>query len=165
MSQLPEENITCNYCENAVAESDDYCQNCGSLFVENFYCEKHPSTEAEGVCVICRTPYCGQCAEYANKVFLCAIHDGYEIYQGMARVYGVSDDAMAQYAHGILEQAGLHPFIYSRKASPLSVGGPGYTLFRASGEYDGHLINELKVMVPCSEVIEADRILNDLGIV
>lgn len=31
------------------------------------------------------------------------------------------------------------PFLYSRKASPISLGAPSYTLFRASGEYDGHI--------------------------
>lgn len=80
----------------------------------------------------------------------------------MARVYGVSDEVTAQYASKCLEQEGLHPILYSRKASPISLGGADYTLFRASGEYDGHIINEIKVMVPCQEVLQAERVLGKL---
>jgi hypothetical protein len=78
----------------------------------------------------------------------------------MARVYGVSDEAAASYVSDCLFKKGLHPFLYSRKASPISIGGSDYTLFRASGEYDGHIINEIKVMVPCSEVLEAEKVLH-----
>jgi hypothetical protein len=35
-------------------------------------------------------------------------------------------------------------------------------MFRASGEYDGHIINEFKLMVPCQEVLDAKTILQDL---
>jgi hypothetical protein len=56
----------------------------------------------------------------------------------------------------------LHPFLYSRKASAISIGGPDHTTFRASGEYDGHIINEVKVLVPCQEVLEAEKLLRDL---
>ncbi len=69
-----------------------------------------------------------------------------------------------QYAETCLKQEGLHPTLYSRKASPISLGAPEYTLFRASGEYDGHIINELKLMVPYQEVEEAERVLVETGI-
>jgi hypothetical protein len=42
------------------------------------------------------------------------------------------------------------------------LGGPDYSLFRASGEYDGHIINEFKLMVPCQEVEEAEAMLKEL---
>lgn len=99
-----------------------------------------------------------------NKVFLCGQHEQCEIYEGMARVLGVSDEVMAQYAQRCLEQADLYAIIYSRKVGPISVGGPDYTLFNASGEFDGHIINEVKVMVPCQEVLEAERILKKLDL-
>jgi len=82
----------------------------------------------------------------------------------MARVLGLSDVVTAQYASKCLEQEGLHPILYSRKASPLSLGGADYTLFNAAGEYDGHIINEIKVMVPCQEVVEAERMLKRLDL-
>ncbi len=80
----------------------------------------------------------------------------------MARVYGVSDEAAAQYVRQCLEQDGLHPLLYVRRASALAGGGPDYTLFNASGEYDGHIINEVKVMVPCQEVARAEQVLKSL---
>jgi hypothetical protein len=35
-------------------------------------------------------------------------------------------------------------------------------LFRASGEYDGHIINEVKVMVPCQEFESAESVIADV---
>lgn len=70
--------------------------------------------KAKGVCIICCLAFCSECAGWVNNVFLCAIHEGYEIYEGMARVFGTSDEALAQHVLYSLEHAGLHPFIYSR---------------------------------------------------
>ena len=154
----------CDRCKNEVQETDEFCPNCGGLFKDNVFCDNHHQQEAEGVCIICCLPYCEACGSWVNNLFLCANHEGYEIYQGMARVYGISDDAIAQYVRECLEQAGLHPFLYCRKASSISVGAANYTLFRASGEYDGHIINEIKVMVPCQEVVQAEQELKDLDV-
>lgn len=53
--------------------------------------------------------------------------------------------------------------VYIRLFFPEKRAGSGdHTLFRASGEYDGHIVNEIKVMVPCQEVIQAEDILRDL---
>jgi hypothetical protein len=80
----------------------------------------------------------------------------------MVRVYGASDEVNAQYVQKCLEQSDLHPMIFARKANPISGGGADHTLFRASGEYDGHIVNEMKVLIPCQEVLKAERILQDL---
>ncbi|MEJ2103889.1 MAG: hypothetical protein P8X47_04845 [Ignavibacteriaceae bacterium] len=80
----------------------------------------------------------------------------------MARVYGSSDFAQVNYIKSCLEQESLHPFIYSRKASPMHLGGTDYSLFRASGDFNGHIINEIKLMVPCSEVLDAEKIISEL---
>lgn len=159
-----ENNFICNQCNNDVEEADEFCPNCGNLFAENAFCKHHPKQEAEGVCIICCEAYCSECGSWTNDLFLCADHGDYEIYEGMARVFGVSDESLAQYAHDCLKEAGLHPFLYYRKASPISIGGPSYTLFRASGEYDGHIINEIKLMVPCQELIQAEKVLRELDI-
>lgn len=82
----------------------------------------------------------------------------------MARVYGVSDEAQAQFVKICLAQAGLHPFIFSRNAGPWHMGSGDYTLFRAPGEYIEHIINEIKVMAPLQEVIEAEKIISELEI-
>ena len=84
--------------------------------------------------------------------FLCNNHSSYEIYEGMVRVYGVLDDLAGQYAKSCLEQAGLHPLLYCRRQPR---GGPRfvYTLYAAGGDYDGHIVNEIKVMVPNPHIL------------
>lgn len=153
---------TCGHCRNRFAIQDDFCPRCGSLQSEEVKCANHKIVAAEGVCIICGEPMCHDCGTWVNKRFLCSNHAGYEIYEGMARVYGVSDEAAAQYVCKCLEQEGLHPMVYERKASALSLGGTDYTMFRASGEFDGHIINEVKVMVPCREVVSAESVLKKL---
>jgi hypothetical protein len=93
---------------------------------------------------------------------LCDEHDTLEIYEGMARVFGNSDAVQVDFAKNSLETAGLHPFVFSRKTSSTPGGAPDYTLFRSSGEYDGHIINEFKLMVPCQEVQAAEQKLREL---
>ena len=81
----------------------------------------------------------------------------------MVRIYGVLDDVAAQYAKSCLEQSGLHPILYCRRQPK---GGARFVsaLYAAAGDYDGHIVNEIKVMVPCSEVEEAERVLISLNI-
>ena len=165
LTEAKNNEFTCNNCGNSVAEDDDFCPHCGNLFAEGLRCKKHYSQQAAGVCIICAEPYCNTCAGWINDNFLCANHEEYEIYQGMARVFGSNNEPLVQYVQKCLAESGLHPFLYSRKASPISIGGPSYTLFRASGEFDGHIINELKLMVPCQEVIEAEELLRQLKII
>ena len=157
--------MRCSICGNAVKDSDDFCPSCGALFEEGVNCERHPTEKAEGVCIICSTPLCAVCGGWLNGLFSCGEHHKYEIIEGMARVYGGSDAVQVQYVESCLKQEGLHPFFFSRKASPISLGGPDYSLFRASGEFDGHIINEYKLMVPFREVIDAERALTKLKLV
>ena len=154
--------VICSYCKNEITDDSDYCPRCGSLFSENIKCEIHNDVDADGVCLICSEPYCSDCGGYVNKVFLCNEHSLYEIYEGFARIFGSSDTLQCEYFKSCLEQNSLHPFIFSRKASPMHLGGTDYSLFRASGDFDGHIINEIKVMVPCSEVLDAEKIITDL---
>ena len=96
--------------------------------------------------------------------FLCDEHDGFEIYEGMARVFGSSDEVQIQYVKKYLEENNLHPFLYSRKALPMHLGGTDYSLFRASGDFNGHIINEIKLMVPWGEVLAALEKIEDLNL-
>jgi hypothetical protein len=163
MEETKDETLVCGRCRNEVAGDDEFCTHCGSILIEEVMCDRHPQTPAEGVCLICSTPYCKRCGAFLNDIFLCEAHAHFEIIEGMVRVYGDLNDTPAQYAKSCLEQAGLHPTIFCR-VQPL--GGPRfvYTLYRAAGDYDGHVINEIKVMVPCEEVIEAEKILKELKI-
>ncbi len=153
----------CPRCTREVEKDDDFCPSCGELFAEGVTCEKHPGLKATGVCIVCSTPCCQDCGCLVNDRFFCRQHDTIEIYEDMARVYGNSDAVQVEFAKTTLEDAGLHPFLFSRKASPYSLGAPDYTLFRASGEYDGHIVNEFKVMVPIQEVVPAIDKLRELG--
>ena len=155
----------CGHCNEEVQEDDDFCPSCGEVLIDDAMCHAHPKQPAAGVCIICTRPCCWECGSRVGDRFLCHQHAGYEIYEGMARVFGISDAVQIELAKSSLEKEGMHPFVYSRKASPLSIGGPDYTLFRASGEYDGHIINEYKLMVPCQEVEQAERLLKALGFV
>ena len=157
------EALICNRCDNEVQESDEFCPHCGDLFRDNIHCIYHPKQDAEGVCIICCKLLCSKCGGWINNLFLCENHNSYEIYQGMARVYGVLDDTMAQYISNCFKQQGLHPYIYYRH-QPLRGPRQINTLYAASGDYDGHIIHEIKIMVPCHEVIEAEKILKDLKV-
>jgi len=153
----------CENCKADAQESFEYCPECGSLFV-SAKCDNHTSNDASGVCIICSLPFCSECGGMVNNNFLCESHSGYEIYQGMARVYGSSDAAQADFVQSCLEQDGIKALLYSRKASPISLGGTDYSLFRSSGEFDGHIINEIKVMVHCQNVPRAEELIKELDL-
>jgi hypothetical protein len=156
----------CSNCNCEIKIDDDFCPSCGILFVENIKCCEHGEKNAEGVCVICCDPYCGECGLFVNdRIFLCNEHSDYEIVEGMVRVFGSSDSVQVEFAKANLQDEGLHPFIYSRKTSPMHLGGVDYSLFRASGEYNGQIINEIKLMVPFQELIRAEEILQELKII
>jgi len=123
-------------------------------------CETHPGKTAEAVCIICQHAFCEECASWIQGRFLCQDHYEYEIYEGMARVYGTSDPLQAQFIHSSLTDVGLHSFVYSRKTNSISLGGADYNLFRP---HEGKIsINEIKVMVPCDEVLQAEQVINDI---
>jgi len=156
------EKLLCDFCGTEISSDSEFCLKCGTIFIDYTSCFNHSDDDARGVCTICHQAYCKKCGLRVNNVFLCNEHSDYEIYEGMARVFGSSDEQQVNYYKSILEDNNLHPFLYSRKASPLSMGGVDYSLFRASGEYDGHIINEIKLMVPCSEVLQAEKIIDEI---
>lgn len=161
MNIIDEELFTCTHCNDDVHGNDEFCIHCGSILVESKQCTQHIKTEAEGVCVICALPCCTQCGAFINDRFLCNTHSEYEIYEGMARIYGSLNDTSTQHAKTCLEQGGFHPFVFCRVQPQ---GGPRfvYTLFRSAGDNGGHIVNEIKVMVPCAEVMKAEKLLRKL---
>lgn len=159
---MQNEELICLNCESTVKDTDKICTHCGSVLTDNEKCYLHKEIEAFGICLVCMKLCCKKCGLFVNNAFLCNEHSDYEVIEGMGRIYGSSDELELAFYKDTLEKEGLHPFIYSRKASPISMGGVNYSLFRASGEYDGHLINELKLMVPLGEIINAEKILEQL---
>ena len=152
----------CSHCKELVGADSDFCPNCGELFVKDIFCAEHQDNPAIGVCIICSTPICKSCGQRTDNHFLCHLNSDYEIYEGMANVYASSDAVKVDLAKDVLVKRGLHPYVYSRKASAISLGGPEYTLFRASGEFHQRIINEFKLMVPCREVEDAEAILEEM---
>ena len=159
---MDSELLICSNCESEIKTEDEYCSNCGLVIKEDKRCYLHKESEAEGLCLICLKLCCNKCGLFINNVYICDAHSDYEIIEGMARIYGSSDNLEVDYFKEILEKEGLHPFLYARKSSAISLGNVDYSLFRASGEYNGHLINEIKLMMPLKEVIEAEKILQPL---
>ncbi len=162
MTNTNDDSPLCPHCDAEVQADDDFCPLCGELFAEDLPCDQHSTRSAVGVCVVCAKPFCSDCGGRVQNRFLCHQHDALEIYEGMARVFGSSDAVQVEFAKSSLETADLHPLVFSRKNNPISIGGPDYTLFRAAGEYDGHIINEFKLMVPCQEVVSAEKKLREL---
>jgi hypothetical protein len=163
MDELNNSTLICENCSNAVKAEDDFCPECGTLFIDEIFCDIHNDISAEGVCIICSLPFCNKCGVTANNHFLCNPHSNYEIYESMVRVYGTLNDVTAQHAKSCLEQDGLHPILFFRHHSYL---GPrfAYSLFGAEGDYRGNIVNEIKVMVPTQEVLKAEEILKSLKI-
>jgi len=159
MIESQQSDFSCTRCRTTVTQDDKFCPSCGSLFTDGF-CSNHGSVEAEGVCVICSKPFCRKCGKESEGIFLCDPHWQYEIHEGMARVFGCFDNVHAQYVTTTLEQAGYHPFLYSRMFNP------GADLVSISGmvrNYGNHPIVELKVLVPFPEVLRATESLKELG--
>ena len=93
---------------------------------------------------------------------MCDVHWKYEFQEGMVRVLGSMDNVQAQYVTTVLEQAGYHPFLYSRMFNP---GADVVSINRMVRNFGNHPIVELKVPVPFSEVLRAGKTLRKLKLV
>lgn len=153
----------CDNCDFQADDDSDYCPRCGTLFIENINCENHKKNEAKGVCVICGNPYCIHCGHSVKNIFLCNEHDYYEIYEGMAKVFGTSDEVQIHYVKNCLDENSFHPFIYSKKSTPMQLGGDDKSLINFSGGGE-KIINEIKLLVPCGEVMEAEKLISEINI-
>lgn len=153
MLKSDHEQLICSMCKREVVRTDDFCTYCGDILDSNVACAHHHNVPAEGVCIICAEPLCAECGCWVRGRYLCKKHGGYEILEGMVRIFGVADETQAQFVNTRLEQAGFHPLVFAHKASPFSLGGT-----------DDMIFNEIKVMVPCQEVAQAEKALLDLGI-
>lgn len=156
------EKLLCDFCGNESTNDSEFCSKCGNIFIDDVQCLNHSDNNAAGVCVICHQPYCKKCGLRVNNVFLSNEHSDYEIYEGMARIFGSPDDAQINFIKSCLEKEGFHPFIYNRKATPMHLGGSDHSLFRSAGDSRNSIINEIKLVVPCSEVLESKLIVDDI---
>lgn len=155
-------NLVCSYCKNEISDDSDYCTRCGTLLAEDVSCTLHNDVDAEGVCLICSEPYCSECGGYTNRFFLCNQHCSYEIYEGFVRIFGSSDHLQCEYVKNCLEQNSFHPVVFSNKFSQMYLGNESYSMFNAGEGSNVYIYNEIKVLVPCSEVLEAEKIKKEL---
>jgi predicted amidophosphoribosyltransferase len=145
--------LTCSRCEEPIKQRDTFCKNCGGLFSDDMLCVNHKSVKAEGVCVICSKPFCKKCGADVLKVFLCDKHSDLEITEGKVRVFGSTDNVRTQFASACLEQAGYHPFIYSRLFNPVA----DKVAITGIRNFGNHPIEEQKVLILFSEFINASK--------
>lgn len=147
--------FVCPKCRKRVGEADDFCPHCGVIFSGGVVCEKHHRIEASGVCVVCGVPCCDECGAGVNGLFLCIRHSSYEIFQGMVKVYGTHDEADAEIVKSRLNEAGLHPTLFYLKRFGWK-SRVEYAVFEEGKSFSS---SEIKVMVPCQEVTEAENVL------
>jgi hypothetical protein len=82
----------------------------------------------------------------------------------MAKVFGTSDEIQIHYVKSCLEENSFHPFIYSKKSTPMQLGGNDQSLINISGSGEEKIINEIKLLVPCSEILEAKKLISEINI-
>ena len=79
----------------------------------------------------------------------------------MASVYETLDLTAIQYAKACLEQDGLHPVLLSSN-SPYGASKLLYSILDPVG---ANIFDNIKVMVPCQEVLKAEEILKSINII
>jgi hypothetical protein len=116
----PESDSLCMQCGGEVQSEDEFCVHCGNVFAEQLHCRTHPQSDAEGVCLICRVPYCAECGATVGTVFLCRGHSTIEVFDHGASVFRSADLGLAEIASQVLTESGYHPFLVSRAIVPVT---------------------------------------------
>jgi hypothetical protein len=145
----------CDQCGGRVEPDSDFCVHCGIIFAEQIHCRTHPQNEAEGVCLICRIPFCGECGTTVNAVFLCQEHSTLRIVEGGASVFNSTDLPLAQIASQVLTESGYHPFFVTRTTVPVTNIGR----LTRNTRVGPHM-----VIVPFDEFLAANEVLKKLDI-
>jgi len=156
MLEKSENTLSCGECGGNVRPADDFCPGCGGIFKNHMMCCNHSRAEADGVCLICRKPYCAECGSTIGKVFLCRKHSTLEIYEHGASVFRSPDLRLGQIAFQVLTERGYHPFFVPRAIVPVTNIGR----LTPNQSVGPHL-----VIVPFEEYTEAEKVLKKLEII
>lgn len=151
----------CPTCDKELEDDSDFCPVCGSIFVEA-ECFNHTDKEAAGVCIVCQYAFCEECGSNENNIFKCNEHKDIEIINFMARVYGDLTHVKAEYVKTCLENNDLHPMILDMSGKKNYHGGIGYMMRTKATDAFGHPPDEIKVMVPLNEFIEAMEVIEEI---
>ena len=157
------EKLFCDYCGNETTHDSEFCMKCGNIFIDDVQCLNHSDKDAAGVCAICHQPYCKKCGLRVNSIYLCNEHSDNEIYEGMAAVFSSYDISQIEFLKLCLEKEGFNPFIYNRNAAPLPLGYRDLTLFQIERDPGRIRSIDIKLVVPCSEVLQATGFLNEIS--
>lgn len=153
---MEEEEFFCTECNSEVQSDFEYCPNCGSIFTEDVCCENHTDKEAEGVCVICSLPFCEDCGESVNNLFLCGEHSEVEIFMGTAKLnidYNLVENT---YLYDLLVEEGFHPIQQSSRGMR---GSARFDSFNSTGVATS---DSSRIFVPLQEYVEAMVIVEDI---
>jgi hypothetical protein len=81
----------------------------------------------------------------------------------MAAVFSSYDIAQIEFLKSCLEKEGFNPFIYNRNAAPLPLGYRDLTIFQVERDSGKVSSSEVRLVVPCSEVLQATEFLNEIS--
>lgn len=149
---LAEETAYCENCGEAIGGEDRYCPHCGTLFKtdEEVECENHLSVRAGGVCVVCGKPVCDDCARSRGGKFFCEDDKHVKIYEGWAVLLITGLDYEAHMVKANLERAGIECLVFSQQ---------DHVIFLTVGD-----LARVRVMVPKGKLLQAQRLLEELGL-
>ncbi len=149
---------SCEHCGEEVTVDSDFCPHCGFLFEgpDPVRCDKHPATEALGVCIICRTSVCSECGTVHRNRLFCATHKNLVVIQDWVKIVESTDVYEAEMAKSLLEENGLH-------VQPQNFGSVGF-VWDGGGELPlarKQLGQPAKIFVPIPEYEKALEVLSD----
>ena len=136
----------CPNCEETVDAETEVCPACGYFFVDRS-CERHPTREADGACVICGRALCPECNRPQGRHFSCDEHAHIPLIQGWAQVYSAGDDVEAELIRDNLEADGIESRVLSQHDHTFAI--------------DLGDLNEVRVLVPGYEYLRAKALLDE----
>lgn len=150
--------IQCSKCGEEITRDSDFCPHCGSLFSEagRVKCDQHPDTEAEGICIICRTLCCGKCGSEVSGRFFCVAHKGVEVQQDWSRVFQSSEINDSALVQAFLESNGFKVLVQNFNSVGFVWDGGGDSPISRSA-----LSKPAKVFVPIPEFLKAEAALEE----
>ena len=109
----------CDNCDGEIAADADCCPHCGIVFEKeegeiSIKCETHPGTAAVGVCIICATPVCRDCAVCKKGKVFCNNVEHAKIHENWAVLCSTTAEYEAEIVKGNLELAGIKAMVFSQ---------------------------------------------------
>jgi hypothetical protein len=111
--------VRCERCGEEFSGSDA-CPACGRA-AGSFACDLHPSSVAEGRCVVCARALCRACRRGDGRASLCTEHAAVTVIQGWTQIYSTTSEFEAQLLRENLLAEEIDAHIFSQKDNMLSV--------------------------------------------